>query len=285
MSEEKRRSKGPRAALRIGLGKIDNEFQYSGTDELLKVEENLISYNKSLINRVVTICALNISPYSDLTGQSSFPNPKKNYSVLDFGAGIGTFSSLFYEETGNKPDCLEIDNELSKHIQARGFQCFNNLSDINKKYDLIFTFNVLEHILDDEDALMKINNYLKPGGILIVYVPALQLLYSNLDKSLGHYRRYSKKDLETKVVNANFHIGKCHYNDSLGFFVGIIFKLLNYKIDECSIKESSYKFYDTILYPISRMFDFFGLKYCFGKNLFLFAKKKQNQVGLPEDGL
>ena len=254
MSEKKRNSKKSTAPLRIGLGKIDNEFQYSGTDELIKVEENLISYNKSLINRVVSFS-------------------KKNYSVLDFGAGIGTFSNLFYQATKNKPDCLEIDRELSGYIQSRGFQCFNNLSDINKKYDLIFTFNVLEHILDDENAIMKINDCLKPGGILIVYVPALQLLYSNLDKSLGHYRRYSKRDLETKVVNANFQIVKCHYNDSLGFFVGIFFKLLNYKIDECSIKESSYKFYDTILYPISSILDLLGLKNCFGKNLFLFAKK------------
>ena len=83
----------------------------------------------------------------------------------------------------------------------------------------------------------------------------------------------SKRDLETKVVNANFQIVECHYNDSLGFFVGIFFKLLNYKIDECSIKESSYKFYDTILYPISSILDLLGLKNCFGKNLFLFAKK------------
>jgi len=253
LTKKERDGKDPVTSMRIGHGKRDGEFQYSGIDELLKVERNLIFYNKSLMNKV-----LNFS--------------KKNYSVLDFGAGIGTFSNLFYKTTGNKPDCLEIDHELSEHVRSRGFKCFNNLADINKKYDMIFTFNVLEHVPNDGEAIIKINDYLKPGGILIIYVPAFQLLYSNFDKHLGHYRRYSRKDLKEKITKANFQIIECYYNDFLGFFVGIIFKLVNYKKHR-AIKESTYKFYDSIVYPISSVFDVLGLKRIAGKNLFLFAKK------------
>jgi SAM-dependent methyltransferase len=137
---------------------------------------------------------------------------------------------------------------------------------------MIFTFNVLEHVPNDGEAIIKINDYLKPGGILIIYVPAFQLLYSNFDKHLGHYRRYSRKDLKEKITKANFQIIECYYNDFLGFFVGIIFKLVNYKKHR-AIKESTYKFYDSIVYPISSVFDVLGLKRIAGKNLFLFAKK------------
>ena len=70
------------------------------------------------------------------------------------------------------------------------------MDSINKSYDLIFTSNVLEHIEDDVTILHDLFLHTNDGGQLVVYVPAFQFLYSRLDEKAGHFRRYSKKDLE-----------------------------------------------------------------------------------------
>ena len=65
--------------------------------------------------------------------------------------------------------------------------------------DLIYTSNVLEHIDDDLAALKQLRATLSPGGRIAIYVPAMQVLYSDMDRSLGHYRRYGRQELLAKL--------------------------------------------------------------------------------------
>ena len=58
----------------------------------------------------------------------------------------------------------------------------------------IIMVNVLEHIEDDGSALEYIYKILKPGGSLLLFVPALQFLYNQLDHDHGHFRQYSSLD-------------------------------------------------------------------------------------------
>ncbi len=72
--------------------------------------------------------------------------------------------------------------------------------------DGIVILNVLEHIEDDRLAISHCFRMLKPGGVLVVEVPAGPDLYDDYDKELMHFRRYRRHDLVKKLSEAGFHI-------------------------------------------------------------------------------
>ena len=70
--------------------------------------------------------------------------------------------------------------------------------------DTVICLNVLEHIQDDLLGLRNIYSALEPGGRAIVLVPHGQEVYGTLDEALGHYRRYSQEELNSRMVAAGF---------------------------------------------------------------------------------
>ncbi len=66
-------------------------------------------------------------------------------------------------------------------------------------FDLIVAFNVLEHIQNDAQALRQWSLLLAPGGTIVILVPYSQALFSPVDRAVGHYRRYSKAQMENLV--------------------------------------------------------------------------------------
>ena len=74
---------------------------------------------------------------------------------------------------------------------------FDNVyRDLIGGFDTVFALNVIEHIEDDRLALNNAWKLLKHGGRLIVLVPSYNWLFNELDRTLKHVRRYTKKDLE-----------------------------------------------------------------------------------------
>jgi SAM-dependent methyltransferase len=63
------------------------------------------------------------------------------------------------------------------------------------QFDTIFSLNVLEHLLDDAQALQNARLLLRPKGRLLILVPSYQWLYNHLDENLDHYRRYTTGSL------------------------------------------------------------------------------------------
>jgi len=79
------------------------------------------------------------------------------------------------------------------------------------EFDLIGMFDVLEHIDDDDRALSEIGSALKPGGWLLITVPAYRFLWSYFDKLSKHKRRYSREEVIDKLEQAGFTIKKVSY--------------------------------------------------------------------------
>ena len=86
--------------------------------------------------------------------------------------------------------------------------------------DAVVLINVLEHIEDDNLALKQIHRILKPGGIVLIEVPANPNLYDFYDEALLHFRRYRLKDLTNQLEHLNFKILK---KSHLGFFIYPLF--------------------------------------------------------------
>lgn len=72
--------------------------------------------------------------------------------------------------------------------------------------DVIGAFDVIEHIPEDEDVLAGIRRSLEPGGGLIVTVPQHRWLWSHVDETSHHVRRYTEKELRSKIEGAGFRV-------------------------------------------------------------------------------
>lgn len=76
--------------------------------------------------------------------------------------------------------------------------------------------NVLEHIEDDVAALGSAARLVRPGGAVIVYVPAFPGAMSRFDRLIGHHRRYTRRTLGAALTAAGLHTERLHYVNSVG---------------------------------------------------------------------
>lgn len=221
------------------------------------------SYN-GVDNLEVMECAENYNRYILSLIKRDIHSKKK---ILDFGAGAGTFAKMLaYENI--LVDCYEIDKSLQQKIIENKLTLVNHLNE--SKYDFIYSLNVLEHIKDDENAIKEIFHLLNPGGELFLYLPAFNLLYSSMDKKVGHYRRYNASTLRKILQDNGFEIVKMRYVDSLGYLATLVYKLIG--SSQGDINEGQVKFYDRWLFPLSLVLDRF-LGRLLGKNIVVYCKK------------
>lgn len=80
-----------------------------------------------------------------------------------------------------------------------------------QRFDLVFLFDVLEHITDEKRFLDAVSLHLSPKGKLVINVPAGQWAYSTYDKAVGHVRRYSIRSLRAAALHSNLELETCTY--------------------------------------------------------------------------
>jgi SAM-dependent methyltransferase len=85
----------------------------------------------------------------------------------------------------------------------------------SESIEVIGAFDVLEHIERPEELLKEIYRVLKPDGIFLMTVPAHQWLYSDFDKSIGHFRRYSRRALRDSLMQSGFEQNQLNFMFSL----------------------------------------------------------------------
>lgn len=144
--------------------------------------------------------------------------------VLDYGAGGGhLLSRLGLYPQVNSVTAAEIAGPVLDHLAQR-YPRWRRL-DLNRErlpeatFDCIYSLDVLEHIEQDEPVLREIHRSLKPGGRLLVAVPAHQALFSDFDRELGHYRRYEWAELHSKLQRAGFAVEGMRFWNRLGLTV------------------------------------------------------------------
>lgn len=195
--------------------------------------------------------------------------------VLDFGAGNGHFLRLISAKSANF-FALEPDPELAETIRTAGIAETTSFPAIKpESFDFIYSLNVLEHINFDEQTLRSLWSWIRPGGILI-YVPAFPHLYSKFDARIGHYRRYTKRELSEKALAAGFEVEKVSFMDPIGFFVAWAYRLF---LNNGEVSSGQLVFFDRFLYPISRLVTPLT-EHLFGKNLILIARRAASEPKL-----
>ncbi len=139
--------------------------------------------------------------------------------LIEVGAGVGNISRMLLDrqrvvltdESQNYVDQLTQTYQGWEYVHAQRLDLINPQADAATgslwgNFDTAVSFQVIEHIEDDATALKNTLRLLKPGGRLLLMVPAHQALFGDMDEALGHFRRYEEEDLRKKLTQAGFEI-------------------------------------------------------------------------------
>lgn len=198
--------------------------------------------------------------------------------IAEVGAGCGNLTEFLLEEPIDSITAFEPSSNMFRLLEER-HQAEERVTPINdffsrdaggiaRDYDSVVYINVMEHIEDDGAEIRRAYDALKPNGHLVIYVPALAWLYSEFDRSIGHFRRYHKRDLVNAVSGAGFEVVQAKYFDSLGIIPWYVSAVLLRR----SINSNSVALYDRLAVPVMSRVERY-LPPWIGKNLLVVGRK------------
>jgi SAM-dependent methyltransferase len=196
--------------------------------------------------------------------------------ILDFGAGVGTFIDLL--PGGAEIVALEPDPAFAALLRRR----FADRSGVRvveadldaleadpslASFDTIVCFNVLEHIRDDRAALATLLGKLRSGGHLLLLVPAHRRLYGEIDRRVGHERRYGLKLVRDRLEEAGFEALDVRHVNPVGALGWLVSSVLLRRSD---VPTGPLRAYDRLV-PLLRPLDRLGLP--FGLSVWAVARR------------
>lgn len=169
--------------------------------------------------------------------------------ILEVGAGIGNMSDEFLRTSPELLVVTDTDEFYRRRLRER----FAGRKEVvvemltmpdpgavarflPHRLDTAIALNVVEHIEDDVGTLAAMKSLLAPGGRVIILVPALQAIYGELDRQLGHFRRYGRATLDAAFRNAGLHVERMFWFNRVGvlgwWFNGRVRKITRIPIDQ-----------------------------------------------------
>ena len=194
--------------------------------------------------------------------------PNIGKRVLEAGAGVGA-NTTFFQKAGENHVWVSMEPDLAlvhelKRSEPSGLAIASTIDAFAESagFDTILYIDVLEHIEDDGGELRKAAALLAPGGKLIVLSPAYNFLYSEYDRAIGHFRRYSRQSLRALTPDG-VRLTELYGLDSAGLLLSLGNRLL---LREAQPTRSQIMFWDRVVIPIARVIDPI-LAYRFGRSI------------------
>ena len=148
-------------------------------------------------------------------------------NIVDLGCGTG----LILGELNNIAMTFGVDFSALAltFCRRRGLEHLvcadvNNLPFADTQFDLVFALDLLEHIEDDIHLMSEIYRILRPGGTIMITVPAHKSLWSEHDEALHHFRRYSYRRFLNLITETGFVPRKYTYCISFTFIPIVLFR-------------------------------------------------------------
>jgi hypothetical protein len=194
---------------------------------------------------------------------------------IEIGSGLGDYALEWAEHlprftaTEADPDRLvQLKERLAGHPTIDVRQMLLPTTDAGGDYSAAVSYNVLEHIDDHIGALRSMGTLVRPGGRVILIVPAFMFAMSQVDIATGHVRRYTKKTMRAALEGAGLEVERLHYANALGLigYYGAtsIFKL--------APKEGPMvKVYDSVVLPVTKAAESI-VRPPFGQSVFAVAR-------------
>lgn len=239
-------------------------FEYGGVDILAH-----LACSQKTAKRVVSL-------FSEYLGSR----------VLEVGGGLGQISDVLIDDDIDlvtlEPDAHlfgklkekydQLSNPEVQNLTVEGLLVEGKLA---AEFDSAIYVNVLEHIADDNSELINVGKLLRTGGNVVIFSPALPILYGTMDGLSGHFRRYTKSELIDLVRDSGFEVIHVEYFD----FVGIFPYFFMYRFLKVRTIGSGGMFvYDNIILPISTVLGRLTRGRLIGKNLLIVGSKIQDKT-------
>jgi len=187
-----------------------------------------------------------------------FIRPFLGNSILELGSGFGTFSRMMLDDK-KEVFGLDINQKHTDHAKKNCPDAVFLLHDITsgiealngKKFDTMISLNVLEHIENDKLAMKNVTETLLPNGKAVILVPAHPIIYDELDRMSGHFRRYTKKTATELVTQAGLKVTAFKWFNPWSL-PALLYKSRVQKIDRLS--PSSIDLYDRLV-PLLKLIE------------------------------
>ena len=164
--------------------------------------------------------------------------PIANYVGLDIDPGLVARSQTRY------PDLCFIQGDIADpRLAERLAETF---------IDTVLVVNVLEHVDDDRAAVANLLRLLAVGGDLLLFVPAFQQLYTDLDRLAGHLRRYTMEQVRALVPASGATLKRLEYFNPVGAVGWRLNGLVSHRSLEATEVTSQVRVFDRYLVPVSR---------------------------------
>ncbi len=174
---------------------------------------------------------------------------------IEIGSGLGDYALEWapqfrrFTATEADPDRLvKLKERMADHPTVDVRQMLLP-TDETGDYSAAVSYNVLEHIEDHVGALKSIAGLVRPGGAIVLIVPAFMFAMSGVDVATGHVRRYTKKTMRAALTEAGLEIERLHYANALGL-IGYYMATSVFKLTP---KEGAMvKVYDKLVLPVTK---------------------------------
>jgi SAM-dependent methyltransferase len=136
--------------------------------------------------------------------------------IAEIGCGQGLLQRQIEEAYGRAIIGFDLNetglaHNLSKFSRVCCYDIYQCDSTFKQRFDLVFLWDVIEHIQEEDAFLQAVLFHLAPGGKLVVNVPAGEWAFSEYDRAAGHYRRYSIRSMRETAERSGLEIVRWSY--------------------------------------------------------------------------
>lgn len=152
--------------------------------------------------------------------------------ILDAGCGTG-FNLRHFEESGHSPFGFDFSPDAIAGVHRRGIRkaaraSITEIPYASETFDLAYSFEVIDEVSDSDRAIRELYRVLKPGGCLLLRLPAFDWLRSSHDTDIGTVHRYTLAEMEEQLKRAGFTIRRSTYANCLLFPVVVARRFLKH---------------------------------------------------------
>jgi SAM-dependent methyltransferase len=192
---------------------------------------------------------------------------------LEVGSGLGYYAALWLEDVehftateGDGQRLLALKNRFADEPRVTVRELLLPTDEVGR-HSAIVALNVWEHIDDQVGALRSAARLLRPGGKIVLVVPAFEFAMSRFDREIGHVRRYTTGSMRAAMTEAGLRVEQLRYVNPVGLLSWFVMcKLLRQRPKNGALLRA----YDRMVIPVLRRAEQ-GRRPRFGQSVFVVA--------------